>query len=113
MKAKIKRMPKPKILQIDVCDSCAKDKEIVFISKVKQNDRPERITSLCADCFRRRCLCSICSKRMSYSSYERHLLKSHSNNQLALQLVNDEVFSDFRIFNIVANNGREQNIKIK
>lgn len=92
----MKRMLKPKILQIDdVCDSCAKDMEIVFISKVKQYDRPERTTSLCAECFHRRCLCSICSKRTSYSSYKRHLLKSHSNNQMASQLVNDEVLSDF------------------
>ena len=88
-------MPKPKILQIDVCDSCAKDKEIVFISKVKQYDRPERTTSLCADCFHQGCLYSICSKRTAYSSYEKHLLKSHSTNQMALQLVNDEAFSDF------------------
>jgi len=88
-------MPKSKILQIDVCDGCAKENEIVFTGKVKQYDRPERTTSLCVDCFHQRCLCSICSKRTSYSSYERHLLKSHSNNQMALQLVIDKVISDY------------------
>lgn len=83
------------MLQVDICDSCAKDKRIVFIGKVKIYDRPERTTSLCQDCFSQKCFCSICFKRTSYSSYEKHLLKSHSSNQMALQLVNAKIFSDF------------------
>jgi hypothetical protein len=85
---------KKEMFQVDICDSCAKDKRIVFVGKVKIYDRPVRTASLCQDCFSQECFCSICSKRTSYSSYEKHLLKSHSSNQMALQLVNAKILSD-------------------
>jgi len=83
------------MLQFDICDSCAKNKRIVFTGRMKIYDRPERATSMCEDCFSQKCFCSICSKRTSYSSYEKHLVKSHSTNEMALQLVNAKIFADF------------------
>ena len=87
-------MPQTQLGQIDICDGCAKDKKIIFIGKVKQYDRPERTTSLCRDCFHELCFCSICFEKTTYSSYKRHLLKKHTTNQMAIQLLNEKVFSD-------------------
>ena len=80
--------------QIDICDGCTKDKKIVFYGKVKQNDKPERTTLLCKRCFHKQCFCPICSKKTTYLSYEKHLLKKHTLNQMAKLLLNEKVFSD-------------------
>lgn len=80
--------------EIDVCDSCTKDKKIVFTGKVKQYDRTELTITLCKECFRKASFCTICFKKTTYSSYERHLLKKHTNYQMAKQLLNEKVVSD-------------------
>lgn len=80
--------------QNDICDGCTEDKIIIFVSKVKQYDGTERTTSLCKQCFRKGCFCALCFKKTTYSSYENHLLKKHSNYQMAKQLLNEKVASD-------------------
>lgn len=87
-------MPKAANVKIDTCDGCAKDKKIIFIGKVNQYDRPERTTHLCKNCFHELCFCSICFEKTTYSSYERHLLKKHTSNQMAKLLLNEKVFFD-------------------
>jgi len=51
-------------------------------------------TSLCKECFRARSFCAICFKKVAYSSYERHLLRNHTNYQMAKQLLDEKVVSD-------------------
>ena len=80
--------------QIDICDNCTKDKRIIFVSKVKDYDQTVRTTTLCKDCFRKATFCAVCSRKTKYSSYERHLLKKHTNQQMAKQLLSEKVFSD-------------------
>lgn len=84
----------PPIGQMDICDSCTKEKKIFFMGKVKQYDRPERTTSLCDECFNSQCYCAICLEKTAYSSYERHLLNKHTKEQMAEQLLNQKVYSD-------------------
>lgn len=87
-------MPEEELDQIDICDGCAKYRRIIFIGKVKQYDKPERTTLLCNYCFHKHCICSICSREVNYSSYEKHLLKKHTSNQMAKLLVNEKVLFD-------------------
>jgi hypothetical protein len=80
--------------KIDICDCCTKDGKVIFIGQVKQSDGPERTVSLCKDCFQEECLCAICGKKTIYSSYERHLLKNHTIDQMARQLLNERIYSN-------------------
>lgn len=88
------KMSGVKVGQINMCDSCTKDKKIFFIGKLKQDNRPERTTFLCNDCFNNQCFCTICWKKTTYSSYERHLIDKHTNKQMANQQLNEKVHSD-------------------
>lgn len=87
-------MSGPIVGQIDMCDSCTKDRKIFFMAKVKQYLGPERTTFLCEECFHRRCFCAICCGNTTYSSYERHLIDKHTIEQMANQLLNEKVYSD-------------------